>query len=366
MKSLKRRKSFSEDFSLFDVDGDNTITKSELVAALRHRLPEASSALADTWATGVMRVYDHDGNGSLDRQEFANFMNTRHEELAKIFDELDRTKSGRIQREDVSFALQQANVPHMAADIDRVLRRMAASSDDATFASVTADGVDFAAFFHASLLLPVHNSESMLLLTSAGAIPVVAPPPGTTPSMIVAAGFINGAVSRTLTAPTDRLRAVLATGVYPDVRSAVRGILREQGALGFWSANLSNVIQVAPENGISFALNELLRDRLCADPEHPAVVEKFLLGGLAGAVAMSCVYPMYGAQRPSVALRTDLHGPSSGLPSRATEPRRREAQWGCGRGLERCPSTSGRRQPRHFATNMLAGIITLDPNMPGS
>jgi len=71
MKSLKRRKSFSEDFSLFDVDGDNTITKSELVAALRHRLPEASSALADTWATGVMRVYDHDGNGSLDRQEFA-------------------------------------------------------------------------------------------------------------------------------------------------------------------------------------------------------------------------------------------------------------------------------------------------------
>jgi len=68
--------------------------------------------------------------------------------------------------------------------------------------------------------------------------------------MVLAAGCINGAVSRTLTAPTDRLRAVLATGLYPNLSSAVRGIVREQGVVGLWNANTINVIRVTPENGI--------------------------------------------------------------------------------------------------------------------
>ena len=44
--------------------------------------------------------------------------------------------------------------------------------------------------------------------------------------------------------------------------------------------------------GIAFALNDVLRDRFCSDPAHPSMPEKFLLGGLAGAVAMTAVYPM--------------------------------------------------------------------------
>ena len=89
----------------------------------------------------------------------------------------------------------------------------------------TPEGVTFQSFFDASVLLPVQSAEGMLLMGTAGAFPVSAPPPGTTPTMIVAAGFINGAVSRTVTAPTDRLRAVLATGAYPDVRTAFRWAL---------------------------------------------------------------------------------------------------------------------------------------------
>lgn len=49
------------------------------------------------------------------------------------------------------------------------------------------------------------------------------------------------------------------------------------------------VVQVAPENGISFALNELLRDRVCQRPEQPTVAEKFAVGAVAGAVAMTAV-----------------------------------------------------------------------------
>merc|ERR1711957_1036882 len=94
----------------------------------------------------------------------------------------------------------------------------------------------------------------------------------------------------------DRLRALIATGNYPDVRTAFRSVLREQGVRGFWASNMANVVQVAPENGMSFFLNELLRDWVAADPEYPTVTEKFGIGSAAGAIAMSVIYPMYVVQ----------------------------------------------------------------------
>lgn len=296
-RSLRRRQSFTEEFRVIDDDGDGSLTIVELTNAMLRRHPQASAAEARSWAEGIIRVYDADGNGRLDRREFQAFMNERYETLRKTFDALDTDGSGRISAEEVKQGLVAARVPHLETDVDRVLRRMGGSTDE----GVTADGVSFSAFFSASVLLPVHGSEGTLLTTLAGSYPVREPPPGTTPTMIVAAGFINGAVSRTVTAPTDRLRALLATGAYPSLRTAFSSVLREQGVRGFWSSNLANVIQVAPENGISFALNEVLRDAVCRDPEHPAMAEKFLLGGAAGAVAMSVVYPLYVVQNRQAA-----------------------------------------------------------------
>ena len=295
---LQRRATFSEDFNSLDADGDQALNKEELVGALMRRLPGIPETEAEWWAQSLLRTYDKDGSGSLDRTEFAAFMNSRYDELQRIFDELDVSKTGRITQDDVKRGLMRADVAFIEMDVDRVFKRMGQRRE--LLGGVTADGVSFDAFFHASVLLPVHSSESLLMLNLSGPMPMMAPPPGTTPAMIVAAGFINGAVSRTATAPTDRLRAVLATGVYPDVRSAVRGILKQGGVLAFWSSNTANVVQVAPENGIAFALNELLRDKVCTDPAHPSIAEKFLLGGFAGAVAMSIVYPMYVVQNRQV------------------------------------------------------------------
>ena len=118
------------------------------------------------------------------------------------------------------------------------------------------------------------------------------PPPGTTPTMIVAAGFINGAVrGRSPRPPT--LRAVLATESTPTSHGLP---LHSAGARrdGFWNSNLANVVQVAPM--ASHSPGKVFHDRFCTDPAHPSMLEKFLLGGTAGAVAMTAVYPMYVVQ----------------------------------------------------------------------
>ena len=106
-----------------------------------------------------------------------------------------------------------------------------------------------------------------------------------------------------MTAPTDRLRAVLATGRETSVANAFNNILKQQGVRGFWSSNLANVVQVAPENGIAFLLNDVMRDRVCVDASAPTVSERFLLGSAAGAIAMTAVYPMYVVQNRMAAAR---------------------------------------------------------------
>ena len=66
---LKRQNSWSDEFTLLDRDGDGNITKEELTLALQKRLPEISQSAAKTWADGVMRLYDKDNNGLLEKAE---------------------------------------------------------------------------------------------------------------------------------------------------------------------------------------------------------------------------------------------------------------------------------------------------------
>ncbi|KAL1160273.1 hypothetical protein V6Z11_A07G054500 [Gossypium hirsutum] len=111
------------------------------------------------------------------------------------------------------------------------------------------------------------------------------------------AGGIAGAVSRTATAPFDRLKVVLQvqttrTSILP----AVTKILKEEGLLGFFRGNGLNIVKVTPESAIKFYTFEMLKDVI---GEHMGDNKgdigaggKLVVGGVAGAVAQSTIYPM--------------------------------------------------------------------------
>lgn len=273
-------------FRLLDTHHTGTITKDELADAMERYMDKGA---AEVEADNILKQYDHRHSGGLELDEFAEFVHERYGPLHDIFCELDISNTGSITLDDVKEGLKRAHVPHMDSDVARVLSRLGGTDSDGK------EGVSFAHFFEASLLLPVLKTNEVLA-SVAGVIPFRQPPPGTTPGMVVAAGMINGMVSRTMTAPMDRLRAVLATGREGSVFDAARTIFRTQGLRGFWSSNLANVVQVAPENGITFVMNDVLRDYVCTDASHPTITEKFLLGSVAGAIAMTTVYPMYVVQ----------------------------------------------------------------------
>ncbi|KAJ7536539.1 hypothetical protein O6H91_12G073100 [Diphasiastrum complanatum] len=121
-------------------------------------------------------------------------------------------------------------------------------------------------------------------------------------SKYLIAGGIAGAISRTATAPLDRLKVLLqvqtsSRGSGSGVISGLMQIYKESGVLGFFRGNGLNVLKVAPESAIKFYTFELMKEFLVKDDGTGNKQEiggwgRLLAGGTAGAVAQTVVYPM--------------------------------------------------------------------------
>lgn len=116
------------------------------------------------------------------------------------------------------------------------------------------------------------------------------------------AGGIAGAVSRTCTAPFDRLKIYLITrSSTPQnpltLASAVRSIYNHGGWKGFFVGNGLNVMKIIPESAIKFysyeSCKELIANILhCEDKDSIPTSARFVAGGMAGICAQFSIYPV--------------------------------------------------------------------------
>lgn len=118
------------------------------------------------------------------------------------------------------------------------------------------------------------------------------------------AGAIAGGVSRTFTAPIDRLKLMRQVYGYKHKGSgfteAYRYMLREGGPLSLWRGNGINVLKIAPETALKYGSYEHYKRFLnCTGPDwlvdtlrgHP-LFTKFLAGSMAGSTAQTIIYPL--------------------------------------------------------------------------
>lgn len=110
------------------------------------------------------------------------------------------------------------------------------------------------------------------------------------------AGGGAGAVSRTCTAPLDRLKVLMQVH---SSRSNTVGIfggftqmIREGGLRSLWRGNGMNVLKIAPESAIKFMAYEQIKRLIGINQETLGILERFVAGSLAGAIAQSSIYPM--------------------------------------------------------------------------
>jgi len=136
------------------------------------------------------------------------------------------------------------------------------------------------------------------------------------PFEILFAGFVAGAISRTCTAPMDRLRSLMAAGGTStlaqaegtSILSGLRSMYAAGGIRCMWQGNAANVVQVGPESAILFFTNDIFTSIVQKDKEKPLpMVQKFGCGALAGIVSMTLVYPMYVVQNRMMVAREGLY-----------------------------------------------------------
>ncbi|XP_063699431.1 mitochondrial adenyl nucleotide antiporter SLC25A25-like isoform X2 [Culicoides brevitarsis] len=110
---------------------------------------------------------------------------------------------------------------------------------------------------------------------------------------LVAGGFA-GAISRSCTAPLDRLK------VFLQVQTSKRRIFecfgymyKEGGIKSFWRGNGINVLKIAPESAIKFSIYEHMKRLIRGDQNrYMNMSERFLAGSIAGGVSQTIIYPL--------------------------------------------------------------------------
>lgn len=123
------------------------------------------------------------------------------------------------------------------------------------------------------------------------------PPPedALRPFKILLAGGMAGAVSRTATAPVDRVKMLLQAhdGITPmTVRQGFRQMASEGTLQAFFRGNGTNVVKIAPETAIKLTFNDRIKRIVCHDPDRITPLQRLFAGAMSGAAAQFAIYPL--------------------------------------------------------------------------
>ncbi|XP_023949174.1 calcium-binding mitochondrial carrier protein SCaMC-2 isoform X2 [Bicyclus anynana] len=109
------------------------------------------------------------------------------------------------------------------------------------------------------------------------------------------AGGIAGAVSRTCTAPLDRLKVFLQVNpTRENMTKCLAKMINEGGISGLWRGNGINVIKIAPESALKFAAYEQVKRLIKGEKNNQPleIYERFAAGATAGAISQTVIYPL--------------------------------------------------------------------------
>lgn len=107
-------------------------------------------------------------------------------------------------------------------------------------------------------------------------------------------GALAGTISRTLTAPLERLKIMyqINTGKPPGFLSVLSSIYQEGGVKAFFRGNGANVLKVAPEMAIKMYAFDRIKGMFADDDSDVTPWQRFIAGGLAGQICHATVYPL--------------------------------------------------------------------------
>ncbi|KAL1836958.1 hypothetical protein VTJ49DRAFT_4437 [Mycothermus thermophilus] len=275
---------------------------------------------ADQMLRALIGMVDTNDDGKIQYEEFRVFVEAAEQQLLMLFQSIDRNKDGRLNKDELQKAFHQAGLSVPKARLSGFFEEIDMNRDG----YITFDEWrDFLLFMPST-----HNGSPLADALSFYSSIVTVNPEGD--SLVsddtleglgyFLAGAVSGGVSRTATAPLDRLKVYLLVNTQQHSGSAIFAAKSGQplaalrnaggpiveaivtlwktgGLRTFFAGNGLNVVKIMPESAIRFGSYEASKRFLASweghdDPTRISTVSKFVAGGIGGMTAQFCVYPI--------------------------------------------------------------------------
>jgi len=289
----------SELFQKLDVNEDGRIDIGELSQGLHrlkiHHVPDQ--------AEHIMKRGDITDDNHLSFDEFLKFCHEHEKKLWLVFKSIDRDNSGTLTRAEIKQVFEEKlGVPMTDTEVDYMLRKLDRNGNlkidwhewrDFHQLHPHAHDINAIAKFwrHAhidigeDMNIPEDLYEEEKLK-------------GRWWKQLMS-GAVAGVISRSCTAPLDRLKILLQVhaGSTKNNWSLQRGfqkMLSEGGFTSLWRGNMVNCLKIGPESAIKFYAYEWMKRNITGESGNVqiGIRERFVAGSFAGICSQTSIYPM--------------------------------------------------------------------------
>ncbi|XP_074894920.1 mitochondrial adenyl nucleotide antiporter SLC25A24 isoform X2 [Buteo buteo] len=247
----------------------------------------------------IFKAGDTNQDGQLDFEEFMQYLKDHEKKMKLAFKSLDKNNDGKIEASEVVQSLKILGISISEKQAEKILQSIDADGtmtvdwnewrDHFMFNPAT-DIEEIIRYWKHSTVLDIGDS-----LTVPDEFTEEEKKTGQWWKQLLAGG-VAGAVSRTGTAPLDRLKVMMqvhgSKSNKMNIASGFKQMLKEGGVRSLWRGNGVNVVKIAPETAIKFWAYEQYKKVLTKDDGKLGTVERFVSGSLAGATAQTSIYPM--------------------------------------------------------------------------
>ena len=233
------------------------------------------------------------GDHRISRSNFIFYFGSQRKKLRHIFKQIDVKQRGYITKGNLKKLFQRFETPFDENRIDIFIDKVSDREDGL---------ITFNEFLRHHCLFPLHNvySAAELFTHSFSDFDYFSSnrdikgrmAPVTSLNLLIS-GAVAGMVSRTATAPLDRLRYIFQDNLHKNSFSTViTNIIKKEGFLGFYKGNGVNLMKVMPDTALKFFVFDKMKELLNGGNECASKANLFAAGAVAGLFSQTVMFPV--------------------------------------------------------------------------